>query len=167
MIEFHPEYDCETRTWFVPDQEYEAPTLAALQLLLGPQAVIKDYYPLGMGLCAAVKFMENVTKAASSYSLSKLRPKILDVTGGYLHGPKPRSPRPPRPKVEGKYNTERILDMWAAGMTAAEIRADDTGGVSKTYLRVIVHRARAKGDPRAVRRNRGYDAKTTKGDHHV
>jgi hypothetical protein len=51
--EVHPEFDIETRTWFVPGYKPEAPTIAALLEKLSKTAhkrvYAKDYYPVGSG----------------------------------------------------------------------------------------------------------------------
>lgn len=51
MKSVHPAFDTQTRTWFctVPDsaRAIEAPSLAELQTLLGPDVTIIGYHPVG------------------------------------------------------------------------------------------------------------------------
>jgi hypothetical protein len=51
--EVHPEFDIETRTWFVPGYKQEAATIAVLLEKLSKathkQVFAKDYYPAGSG----------------------------------------------------------------------------------------------------------------------
>jgi hypothetical protein len=62
-------------------------------------------------------------------------------------------PAPPAevPTTRGRARTEAILDMWAEKLPAKLIASKL--GVSKNAVVGVVHRARAKGDPRAVMRH--------------
>lgn len=149
----HPEYDVTTRTWFVPDLEFEAPTLAALARLLGPQVVVHDYYPLGLGPQVAATHIERAVRLLPpDVPPPVLRPR-LENRRRARSSPSCSALRPPPHQRESRYDLNQILDMWSAGQTRAQIMTVVEGGISRSYLQLLVSRARAAGDPRAVRRS--------------
>jgi hypothetical protein len=75
-------------------------------------------------------------------------------------------PAPPAevPTTRGRARTEAILDMWAEGLPAKVIASKL--GMSKNAVVAMIHRARAKGDPRAVmRRHYGEDERKRRREH--
>jgi hypothetical protein len=145
MLTVHPEYDLVTKTWFVPNLEYEAPTLAALQRQMGPQARIQDYYPLGLGIAARARHTENEVRLGRAVAPAARTP--------------PRQHSYPAQRAH-KHDHDAILDLWAAGHNSREIAEKLGGGLSSTVVGATVCRLRQLGDPRAIHR------RTPQKEHH-
>ncbi len=171
MLTVHPEYDVDTRTWFVPDMEFEAPTLAQLARLLGSQVTVRDYYPRGLGPQIAVTHIERETRRSQTDAPPPvMRPHLENrrqkpVARQVKQKPAARQVKHPgeRRPGESRYNRDQILDLWAAGLTDRQIKGSVAGGISRSHLHSLIKQAREAGDPRAVRHNRGYAAAVNKG----
>lgn len=158
MIEVHPAYDPETRTWFVSDNEFEAPSLTALAALLGPQVVIRDYYPLSRPIAAA--FLERALPPT-------LRPMdvLRQVKVGRGGEPRQCSLGNGARRADGKpkirIDRDALKRLWNEGTSKAEIAA--RLGTTEMSVTAVV----------GVMRRRGLWLKRRKsnfkprGDHHV
>lgn len=156
MITVHPEYDPLTLTWFVPDLEHEATTLRELQDLLGPQAVIADYYPGGLGHAVHVRRCRDEEKrrslAASPHNAPPIRARSArPLSTRIADGDRRRSNGG---RHRPKHDHDLILDLWQQGMLPRDIAARCGGGLTEAVARSTVMVARQKGDLRAVRRDK-------------
>lgn len=144
----HPDYCLIAGTWRW--EEYEAPTLAALQRLLGPGVTIKDYYPDGLGGELGRLFVEKTKR--QGYVLPPLPAPLVQIKAGK-----------PKPAVDGrrtngcrvrKHDHDKILDLWAAGMHVEDITARlcAVTPIKRASVYMIISRARQAGDPRAASR---------------
>ncbi len=88
------------------------------------------------------------------YVVPKTKELLAEVTESKkLAEPSIDKPVPETPHAEkaAKYDHDRVLDMWADGLTGQEI-ANELGMSSAEAARTIVNRARKAGDPRAMAR---------------
>lgn len=77
--EVEPEFDVETRTWFVPGRKAEAPTIRELLGKLGPNVVAIGYSPLGS--VGPIVLREPTSSAGDAHRRSMRPPKgavVLD-----------------------------------------------------------------------------------------
>ena len=117
MITVHPEFDPSTQTWFVPDLEYEAPTLRALLAQMGGQVRIRDYYPGGLGAAIVVRHMENGARIFKAAALDERQ--LTRALESPTARPRPQTKAPKaRGKSGGnhKHDHDRVMDLWAEGV---------------------------------------------------
>lgn len=159
----HPKFDPET--WFVPDLEFEAPTLAALQRLLGPQVRLTGYYPRGLGAALAAKFIKRAyVLLPADTPPPALQPRVVSPRVG--RPPKPPTEPPPNQPVEPaprkKWNRapgatrvdlDKFISACSGGAKCPELQ--ERFSISRSYVRTLQARARAAG--RLPCRNQGYD----------
>ena len=154
----HPEFDTGTRTWFVRGQEFEAPTLALLQEQLGPQVVIRDYYPLSRPIAAA--FLERVLPPTLQ-PLEVLRPMRMGTVSAAA-----RPPRLGRMRADGKpkIRIDRALlaQLWNEGLPKDDIAA--RLGTTRMSLDATVRVMRKRG---CALEHRKSNHNLQRGDHHV
>jgi hypothetical protein len=150
MITVHPEFDPATQTWFAPGLEFEAPTLRALQREMGPQVTFPDYYPQGLGAAIALRHSWGEEKVGRVKRTMALEPMNRRRKPAVKAEKSPPAARPTR----RKHDRDQLLDLWASGLTGAQIAERMGGGLTKAVAVSIVMIARRAGDPRAVRRFR-------------
>lgn len=126
-----PAFDASTKTWFLPDDDVEAPTVRELieKLPYGPIYVVEGYNHLG----------DQPSPPRPSGYKDPEAPKQLN---GHSKNPNARDP----------VLVNKALDMWASGVPTIEI-ARATGFTKTAVAAHIIPGARKKGDPRAVIRN--------------
>lgn len=152
----HPEFDPATRTWFVPDLEFEAPSLAQLQVQMGSRVKIRDYYPLSRPIAAA--FLERALPPTLQ-PMDVLRQ--IEVGRGE---PRSRNPGNGAKRADGcpKIRIDRPLlkQLWNEGYPKGEIAA--RLGTTEMSVCATVRAMRNSGQYLTRRKSNH-----TRGDHHV
>lgn len=154
----HPEFDPRTCTWFVSGQEFEAPTLALLQEQLGPQVIIRDYYPLSRPIAAA--FLERVLPPTLQ-PLEVLRPIRMGTISAET---RPSCLGRMRADGKPKVHIDRALlaQLWREGLPKNDIAA--RLGTTRLSLDATVRAMRKRG---FVLEHRKSNHNLQRGDHHV
>lgn len=66
--------------------------------------------------------------------------------------------------TKGMTTVDRVLDLWAAGLSAPLIQAK-VGHITISNINGIIARARESGDGRAVRRGKGHNLQSGSSQH--
>lgn len=138
MIEVHPTYYPDTREWHW--DEFQAPSLAALQRKLGDQVVIRDYYPLSRPIAAA--FLERALPLTLQ-PCTVLRQVRAGAGAGERKVALRRGPRvgqgakrtDGRPKI--RIDRELLTRLWNEGYSLEEI-AERIGSTRDSVSATIV-----------------------------
>lgn len=153
MIAVHPAFDVETRTWFA---ELEHGTIEASALVFLKQklnAVFKrkrfsiiGYFPRGFACPVWPKDVPPRVPMPHTQGITSYRPPAREAVG-----------EAPKREKNGRedlrhYDHGAVLDAWATGRETSGEIAERLGMNSASAVRVIVLKARANGDARAVSR---------------
>lgn len=158
MVQVHPAYDANTKSWYLDTGE-EASSLQELKKLLPLYTKIVGYYPKGYSqkiacqkqLCAARNSGVKTTVVAQVAQQAKTA-KTDKIENTIRQQPVKRDYPDTTPYRHCKYNHNAILNLWYAGNDAPTI-ASELGIEKFTSVVNVVWHARQKGDPRAVERN--------------
>lgn len=173
-----PAYDPQTRTWFIDKPAVEARTLsdlldqlAKLRKLPGVKKEwkITNYYQgtVDVRYTAQGAIVRLTEPSVISIPRAPAKKKPAQPIAG---APVKEPEHAPAPRVRGpivrkwftrhRYRTwdpviyEKVLDMWAAGVSGPEIAKQLGGGLTPVNVSAhIVPNARGHGDPRAVKRH--------------
>lgn len=143
-MQLHPAYDPSARVWYIEDLDVEAPTLAALKILLPEDVELVGYEPNGI-----------TVRHAPSTPRDAMRPRVYNGShsGPQAHGntvarrvaAQPDAPR--RPGFQRVFSHDNILNLWEG---RSQQQVADAVGCSKNLVHKVVAEGRKKNDPRAV-----------------
>ena len=153
MTTLQPTFDPKTETWFI--DQFEAPTLRELLILLPPKTKLQDYFPQGYNavrLGSATGRVYMPTKSSFNMQNSKVKPPTLPVA------PKPTVPTTPTT------NDDAILDDWFAGMSGDAI-ANKHNILTQRVVMKKIKAARNRGDPRAIPHQKSFETRPHRYDH--
>lgn len=143
----HPSYDPKAKVWFLDGSPIEAPTIPDLLAKMPKGTVVQDYYPLSAQPARIIIPLPAPVRPPPTPRVSSViavrnvgRPKRKHVSMHML------SQRPAK-YSPGQY--EKVLDLWATGMTGDKI-APIVGLPRVVVSSQIVATARARGDKRAL-----------------
>lgn len=137
-MKIEPEFDVGRLMW--KWERWEGASIRELiekiKAETGQEVTAKDYY--SDGYSGKIKWPRSVSQLSRKIPL---RMKAIPMP----------EPRKGMKKGECKYDHEKVLDLWASGMTGPEIR-EKLGIRSGGTIGEILEKARKRGDKRAERR---------------